>query len=145
MSYHILVPGKRATKTWPLIERRFTISCDNCIVNRFGFAVNTIIHIYEVSGESTAVGIKTTRCLWHRVAADYRGGCRRWLLTGFPSRKYRLTFMVFGDVRLGLHLQAIASPPSARYRKEADAKPKVILAKIPTAVNENSYQKEEIA
>jgi hypothetical protein len=53
--------------------------------------------------------------------------------------------MVFGDVRLGLHLQAIASPPSARYRKEANAKPKVILAKIPTAVNENSYQKEEIA
>lgn len=51
MSYHILVPGKRATKTRPLIERLFTISCDNCIVNRFGLAVNTIIHIYEVSGD----------------------------------------------------------------------------------------------
>lgn len=49
--------------------------------------------------------------------ADYRGLCRRWLLTVTPPRLCRLTLTVILPLRLGLQVQAIDSPPFARIKR----------------------------
>jgi hypothetical protein len=56
-----------------------------------------------------------------------------------------LTLTVIGELRLGLQVHAIASPPFALYQKEVAAKPEVILTKITAAVNYFNIRRDELA
>lgn len=93
----------------------------------------------------TAAETKTTRHLRHRAAVDYRGLCLRWRLTDVPPRLCALTLTVIGELRLGLQVHAIASPPFALYQKEVAAKPEVILTKITAAVNYFNIRRDGLA
>jgi len=92
----------------------------------------------------TAAETKTTRRLRHRAAVDYRGLCLRWRLTDVPPRLCALTLTVIGELRLGLQVHAIASPPFAAYQKGGYAKPKAILAKFPAVVNKKLLKRKEV-